>query len=367
MLFTAYNAAPRILPLLMCVPPPQSSLDVSPLPATLDVEQSFDDEYQRGLLTVGAITLLFASNSPAIHAAFTSAPASAPPVLLLNAAVSCMALTGLLFGGNLLSSSTPLPSTLEEFASTEFDATSLRAGCELGAYKMLGTTANLYGLALTSASHGAFLIQLTTLIVPLVQGLRGVPIPRAIWAAIGLATGGVFLFTQDPDSAGASLQGDGLCALAACFYATYDLRLFHWGRLVTPLPLITTKIFVQAALSVLLLLLLGATEATAYLSDALASPGGLRLVVLLTLWCGVAVNAVAPFLQVGGQQAIGPARAQVLYASQPLWASMLSLVLLHETVGPEGVAGGALFLVAAFLAATAPAPDPDCEKEICEI
>ena len=79
------------------------------------------------------------------------------------------------------------------------------------------------------------------------------------------------------------------------------------------------------------------------------------------------MNAVASFLQVGGQQAIGPARAQVLYASQPLWAALLSLVFLGETVGAEGVAGGAAFLAAVFIAASAPEPDPDCGLDNCEV
>ena len=259
-----------------------------------------DGEYQRGILTVGGITLLFASNSPAIHAAFANSDLT-PPVLLLNAAVSVVALTGLLFGGRLLEDSTPLPSTLEATASTAFDARSLRAGVELGSYKMLGTTANIYGLSLTSADHGAFLIQLTTLIVPVVQGIRGVPVPRRIWTAIALAIGGVALFTTDPNSAGASLQGDGLCVLAALLYATYDLRLFHWGRRVTPLPLITTKIFTQAVLSVGTLVALGAEEARDYITSALASPDeSFNLVVGVVVWCGVAVNAIAPFLQVNG-------------------------------------------------------------------
>ena len=200
-----------------------------------------NDEYQRGLLTVGTITLFFASNSPVLHAAFANTD-SAPPVLLLNAAVSVVALVGLLFGGPLLGDTVPLASTLEPDASTTFDQTSARAGFELGCWKMLGTTANLYGLSLTSADHGAFLIQLTTLIVPLVQGIRGTPIPPRIWSAVALAIGGLWLFTQDPESAmSASSLGDGLCILAACMYATYDLRLFYWGRRVTPLPLITTK------------------------------------------------------------------------------------------------------------------------------
>lgn len=46
---------------------------------------------------------------------------------------------------------------------------------------------------------------------------------------------------------------------------------------------------------------------------------------------------------------------------------MLAVLLLGETVGTEGVLGGAAFLVAVFLAATAPPPDPDCGEENCEI
>lgn len=359
----------RVQPCLSSLPPSLSPANTVALDdaALATAPPATTNEYRRGLLTVSAITVLFASNSPAVHSAFANT-AVAPPVLLLNAAVSLVALTGLLFGGELLASSTPLASTLEATASTAIDKTSIRAGLELGIWKMLGTVANLYGLSLTSADHGAFLIQLTTLIVPVAQGASGVPIPRQVWYAIGLAICGVFLFTQDPDSSGASLQGDGLCVLAACLYATYDLRLFKWGKLVTPLPLITTKIFTQAMLSILLLLGVGApSEAIRYMSDALASPDDLRLLSFITLWCGITVNAIAPFLQVGGQQAVGPARAQVLYASQPLWAALLSLAFLGETVGIEGLAGGALFLAAVFLAATAPAPDANCEEDTCEI
>ena len=69
------------------------------------------------------------------------------------------------------------------------------------------------------------------------------------------------------------------------------------------------------------------------------------------------VNALVPFLQVGGQQAIGPSRAQTIYASQPLWAAMMSFVWLGETVGTQGLIGGGAFLGALFLAATAKPPE----------
>ena len=61
-------------------------------------------------------------------------------------------------------------------------------------------TANRHGLSLSSANHGAFLIQLTTLIVPIVQAILGVLIPKRIWLEVGLAVIGVFLFMQDAGS-----------------------------------------------------------------------------------------------------------------------------------------------------------------------
>mgnify|MGYP006118668255 CR=1 FL=1 len=102
------------------------------------------DEYRRGVLTVCFITLLFASNSPALHAALTSME-HAPPPLMLNALCGIAALVGLLWGGPLLGQSTALPSTLETGATDEVDAVSVRAGGELGLLKFCGTTANLCG------------------------------------------------------------------------------------------------------------------------------------------------------------------------------------------------------------------------------
>ena len=267
-----------------------------------------DDEYQRGLATVAFITLLFSSNSIALRAAFTAVE-HVPPVLLLNAIVSCAALTSLVAGGPLLNSVTSAPSTLADDATDEIDAISLRAGAELGLLKCLGTSANLYGLSLTSADHGAFLIQLTTLIVPVAQGVSGVPIPRRIWAAVGIALTGLLLFTFDPDGGASSVQGDLACIVAACFYAAYDLRLFVWGKRVTSLRLITNKVASQAALSLAALAVIGGGPTLQFFAEA--SGEELAAIAPLVLWSGIVVNGVAPFLQVGGQQAVGPARAQV--------------------------------------------------------
>ncbi|CAJ1930803.1 unnamed protein product [Cylindrotheca closterium] len=338
----------------------QKSVPITNALSSIAIGSEKSAEYQRGIATVVFITFIFSSNSPALHAAFSGS--GPPPVLLLNAAVSCVALIGLVIGGQSLEDNTPLPSALDTSAADEQEGLATQGGIELGLWKMLGTTANLYGLAMTTAGHGALLIQLTTLIVPVVQGIQGVPIPRRIQFSVLLALAGVVSFTQDPTGT-PSATGDALCVLAAIFYATYDLRLFAWGKRVAPRQLITTKIGTQAILSLALLAALDLSSATEYLS----SGPNWSTVVPLVLWSGVAVNALAPFLQVGGQQAVGPTRCQTIYASQPLWAAMMSFFFLGEQIGVQGLVGGSAFLVALFLAATADAPDPNCEQEQCEI
>ena len=396
-------------------------------------ENSSNREYQRGLITIGFITLLFSSNSPVLHAAFqtTATGVAGPPCLLLNAAVSAVALVGLLLGGDTLEQNTDLPSTLQSqkqsqpppakgdanaqvvsnksailgggvqepqepfleappqstllsllTSMTQEDKLVLQGGLELGLWKFLGTTANIYGLSLPTAAHGAFLIQLTTLIVPVVQGIMGVPIPQRIQWSIVLALAGVVCFTQDPTGT-PSMMGDGLCVLAAMFYATYDLRLFSWGKKVVPRRLITGKIATQAMLSLGLLLtagstsgLFGTTSSGSATSDLSAWQETLHylstnpqwsVLIPVVLWSGIVVNALAPFLQVGGQQAVGPTRCQTIYASQPLWAAIMGFVVFGETIGWQGLVGGSAFLTALFLAATTEAPDPDCGKQQCEV
>jgi len=355
-------------------PPTQELISLSTLQQSRSREE--EEEYKKGLITIGFITLLFSSMSPAMHAALADTN-NAPPVLLLNAVVSVVALLGLVLLGPLLEEYTSLPRSLAENTPKEsILPIETQAGLELGIWKFLGTTFNLYGLSYTTADHGAFLIQLTTLIVPTIQGIMGVPIPTRIKTSIGLALMGVYLFTQDPQgstctassisNADTILMGDVLCVIAAIFYATYDLRLFKYGKLVKPRELITGKIIIQALLSILLVLAVGYNDTVSYLSN-ISSFESVSTVLLLAVWSGLTVNAIAPFLQVSGQQAIGPTRAQTLYASQPLWASILSFVFLGEVVGYQGLFGGFAFLSALFLAATSDPPDVDCGVDNCEV
>ncbi|KAL3935512.1 MAG: hypothetical protein SGBAC_008985 [Bacillariaceae sp.] len=329
--------------------------------AEVVTEDGSDDEYKKGVAIIGFITLLNASLAPVWHTVFSGG--NGPPPLFLNAIVSVVALIGLLAGGSLLDSSVESSSALADSSEQKWSKKSFRGGMELGLWKGLGTTCHIYGMALTTANHGAFLLQLTTLIVPVIQGLRGEKIPNQIKLAVVLALAGIIAFTQDPSGAASSdvvidaaqmQMGDSLVLGAAFFYSLYDIQTFYWGREVPRTELVTIKIGFQAFLSITLCAIVARDDVMSYVA---AGPD-LSVMIPVVLWSGLIVNALATFLQVGGMQSVGPTRAQTIFASQPLWASILNYVFIGEIMGLQGFVGGGAFLGALFLAATADAPKP---------
>jgi len=196
------------------------------------------------------------------------------------------------------------------------------------------------------------------------QGFQGERIPRQIQGAVVLALMGIVAFTQDPnavsdvDKAAQMQLGDALCVGAAIFYSLYDIQTFYWGRQIPRTELVTIKVGFQAVLSVALCAIVAQDQVVEYLQSA---PDWTILAPVI-LWSGLIVNALATFLQVGGMQSVGPTRAQTIFASQPLWASLLNFVILGEVLGLQGFLGGGAFLGALFLAATAEAPLPKVKE-----
>ena len=125
-------------------------------------ENNNNQEYQRGLWTIGFCTIVFASLSPAMHAALSSTSTAASdivscPVIFLNAVLSVVALVCLAVAGPSLETMIPPPSALVASSSTTTSPTepateadknplaswwnsidvSVKAGSELGFWKFL--------------------------------------------------------------------------------------------------------------------------------------------------------------------------------------------------------------------------------------
>ena len=109
--------------------------------------------------------------------------------------------------------------TLADAEASTSEAVRWLAGAELGGYLFFGNCAQVLGLQWTTADRAAFLVQLTTIIVPVLEaGVQRTSLPARTWAACGLATVGVAVLSSDGLTGAADLRGDALIVLSAFFY-----------------------------------------------------------------------------------------------------------------------------------------------------
>ena len=250
------------------------------------------------------------------------------------------------------------------------------AGAELGGYLFLGSTMQIFGLRYTSAGRAAFLVQLTTVIVPLLDALlvtKQLPRPRVLGACL-LAFSGVLLLTAGGGGGGegegaaavAALAGgfggpslgDGLVGAAALIYSMHVVRLSYHAPRLNPLRLARAKEvsrlgYASATLAVGVALSSQQADALgAFVASFGDAPDAARLALGIVLWNGVVTTAFPTWAQSFGQARVSAGTAQVLYSLQPLWSSLFGFLLLGETFSAAGGAGAALILAAVLLAGT---------------
>ena len=158
----------------------------------------------------------------------------------------------------------------EDAKEDDYDATiTTRGGWELGSYLFIGNGLQVVGLQTVPADRAAFLVQLTTVMVPLLSALTAgtlsaVPLPT--WLACIVAFAGVVVMGAD-DAGSESIgsfdvgqlsisQGDFLIVLAAVAYSLHVVRLGAYAPRTTPLKLAASKATTEAILSVTLVVAL---------------------------------------------------------------------------------------------------------------
>eukprot|EP00979_Chaetoceros_neogracilis_P013838 scaffold4124_cov267-Chaetoceros_neogracile.AAC.22 len=255
------------------------------------------------------------------------------------------------------------------------------AGLELGSYLFIGNCLQVVGLKTIPADRAAFLVQLTTIMVPLLQagfaGDMGL-ISAPTWLACILAFIGVIIMGLDrPDvdvhslfssvgdvAHGLSFSGgDSLIILAAVSYSMHVIRLGKYAKFTSPLGLAASKATVEAVLSIGLVVALLATgsstsidfindtssEIQTYfgqMQDALSAgdfpPNGSGKALGACLWTGWITCAYTIYAQSFGQQRVNPTDANLIYTMQPVFSAIFAWVLLGESLGTFGYAGAAL-------------------------
>ncbi|PXF49083.1 putative transporter [Gracilariopsis chorda] len=245
-----------------------------------------------------------------------------------------------------------------------------RAGAELGLLMFVANLLQLLGLRYTDASRAAFLQQMSTVLVPLAAAALRIEklTPQVtMGAACALAGVGLLTLTAAPAAAAAATLrplGDLLEVLSAVILTVYMLRTsYHARNTKKSSALVAIKVCSQAALSFIWLgaqtafqsgstVSAAAATSVAAAAPVLWTPTAVFLNLMIVLWAGVLVSAAASWLQTKGQQAVPASEAAVLFAAQPLWASVVATLMLGERLTSLGMAGAAMIVSGAVISST---------------
>ena len=240
-------------------------------------------------------------------------------------------------------------------------AATAAAGFELGSYLFFGALLQLFGLGMTTATRGAFIVQLTTIIVPLMDAAVKRTAPsRLLLGACVLAFGGVMAFVKSVPAGlamGTTMMGDGLIALAALLYSLHVVRLSHHAPRIPPIALARAKELTRLCLGTLVLLVGTAFVApqrkalVLFVRSFSAAPVEAFTALAIVTWVGLVTTAFPTWGQSFGQASIDAGTATVIYTAQPLWSAAFGFALLGERLNGQSLAGAAAIFAAVALVA----------------
>ncbi|KAG7350977.1 EamA-like transporter family protein [Nitzschia inconspicua] len=282
-------------------------------------------------------------------------------------------------------------------SSSSLLPSSVQGGIELGSYLFVANCLQVVGLQTVEAERAGFLVQLTTVMVPLTEALLAgslSKVPTKTWIAclvafLGLCIMGLdgkedSIVLSDPGDAlvGAITsfsQGDGLILGAAALYTLHVVRLGTYARQTTPMKLAASKATTESIQSIgLIAVLIGwssisPTESSNSLLSFAASTGqeisdffvsfsarlangSLPTSALVSamgaiFWTGWVTCAYTIWAQSYGQSKVSPTNANLIYTFQPIFTSLFAYLLLGETMGPAGFIGGSLIASAVYAVA----------------
>ncbi|WP_407569197.1 DMT family transporter [Deinococcus altitudinis] len=208
-------------------------------------------------------------------------------------------------------------------------------GLILGVWLIAGYGTQTIALSSTSANRAAFITALSVVLVPLWQALVARKrLGAALWGAVALAVAGLALLSWE---GGRLVVGD-LWALGCAFtYAGFILSLERTSRHHPALPFTLAQLLWVSVLALVWLLFAHA--------PLLPTPGSWGPL----LYLGAAATAVTTLLQTLGQRWVSATEASVIYALEPVSASVFSYFLLGERVFLRGFLGGAMVVGATVL------------------
>ncbi len=372
-----------------------------------------DVGYSEGLVVLATVPVAWGTFEPAVRLVYKYEPLMPP--LLFSFAYYLVATFVLTIGRLYSSAATPsdddggrdhdetLSSMINSKDSGDFLGLPLstQGGIELGTYLFIGNAFQVVGLKTVPSDRAAFLLQLTTIFVPLLRSVTAeILIARQTWIACLVALMGVAFIGLDDgpsfnildtmssfndilhkpaillDAVPTFSVDDGYIILAAVFYTFHCVRLETYARSTSAIGLATTKATTEMSLSGLVII--GCIFAASVVDNAPAifeaarasgekivmygegvqqqvcslqsfTAGGWPTVGLATFWVGAVTVAYTIYAQSFGQSKVSAVAANLIYSSQPIFTAMVAYFLLGESLGSNGYIGGLLIGVAVLL------------------
>ncbi len=212
----------------------------------------------------------------------------------------------------------------------------LRRGALLGGFLFGGFALQTMGLTYTTPSRSAFITGMSVVFVPLLSLalFRRVPKPSSLLGVVLAAVGLYFLTRPETGSAeGGLARGDLLTLGSTVAYACHITLTERFAPKQGVTGLVAVQLWTVALLSALCL-----PFVERRLEWAPAFVGAV-------LFCGICASAIALSVQTWGQARTTAVRAGLIYSMEPVYASVYSVALGLEVLGPREWTGGGLILV----------------------
>ena len=217
-------------------------------------------------------------------------------------------------------------------------AGALRAGFATGTLLWLGYEFQSAGLVYTTASNSAFVTGISVVLVPLLLAAAGRRVHPFTLAGVAAACAGLYLLcipaAQGFVSLSALNRGDLLTLGCALSFAFEIIVLGHAAQRYSFAELVPVQISVCAAW---MLLSVPIAEPHVFLH---LTPGLIAALAYTAL-----PGTVACFImQAWAQRYTPPTHAALIFALEPVFAALLSYLLIGERLGRRGLLGGVLIL-----------------------
>jgi drug/metabolite transporter (DMT)-like permease len=202
----------------------------------------------------------------------------------------------------------------------------------LGLFLFLGFSTQTVGLLYTTASKSAFITGMMVVFVPVVQVLVEHRAPK-VGNILGIVVVVIGLWLLTAPQGASFNKGDALSLVCAVFFAVYIVHLDIVSQKMSALQLTflqTAAMMVLAGLGTLCFEQVSVTVT--------------RDLLLSLAYLTIFATIFTLFVQTRFQKDTTPTRAVVIFSIEPVIASAIAAVVLGETLGREGLLGGALII-----------------------